>query len=92
MQLSFARRGAGGDDAWVVCKFSTFSSRQMVCMKLPTDELPYACKTAVWQEWDGRDWRPAPSLKCRPSWHGWGLDKLDSTRLKFSPGSPGGAF
>ena len=34
----------------------------------------------------------APSLKCRPSWHGWGLDKLDSTRLKFSQGSPGGAF
>ena len=53
--------------------------------------LPFS-KDLVWQEWDGRDFIPAPTVKCRPSWHGWGLDKLDRTRLKFSTGSAKGSF
>ena len=25
----------------------------------------------AWQEWDGRQWISAPSVKARPSFHGW---------------------
>ena len=83
-----------GEPGWVVCKFSTASSgRQQVCMRLSGASLPYERgNQGKWQEWDGRDWIPAPSVNCKPSWHGWGLDKLDRTRLKFSPNSRSGAF
>ena len=54
--------------------------------------MPYMRRADPWQEWNGRDWIPAPSVKCRVSWHGWGLQKLDRTRLKYSPKSPEGAY
>jgi len=84
-----------GDEGWVVCKFSTANAHMQVCMRIstPDGQMPYDKSTqGQWQEFDGRDWINAPSVKCRASWHGWGLDKLDRTRLKFSPAHAGGAY
>ena len=83
-----------GEDGWLVSRFTTSgSSRQQVCMRVVApgkESLP--TKGHNWQEWNGRDWAAAPTVKCRASWHGWGLEKLDRTRLKFSPSSPEGAY
>ena len=27
----------------------------------------------TWHAWTGRAWRPEPTVKCRPSYHGWGV-------------------
>lgn len=85
-----------GEDGWVVSRFTTAgTSRQQVCMRVAVsdkDAMPFPPKAGMWQEWNGRDWIPAPSVKARPSHHGWGLDKLDRTRLKFSPSSPEGSY
>ena len=35
--------------------------------------LPCMFKDAVWQAWAGTDWADAPSVKCRASYHGWGV-------------------
>ena len=87
----------GGEEGWVVCRFTTSgSSRTQVCMRVTApdkDALPSSSKSkGAWQEWNGRDWVTAPSVKCTQTWHGWGLDKLDRTRLKFSPSSPQGSY
>jgi hypothetical protein len=81
-----------GEEGWAVCKWSTLATKKHITMRVLTGgSLPFG-KSLVWQEWDGRDFVPAASVKCRPSWHGWGTDKLDRSRLKFAPGSPGGAY
>ena len=81
----------GGEEGWVVAKWSTLKTKKQVTMRVKTGDLPFS-KDLVWQEWDGRAWAPTPSVKCRPSWHGFGIDKLDRSRLKFSPGSPNGSY
>jgi len=81
-----------GEDGWVVTRFTTAGVRQQICMKALTNPGEFPFKNTTWQEWDGRGWIPAPSVKCRPSWHGWGLDKLDRGRLKFNSSMPEGAF
>lgn len=75
-----------------MCKWSTLATKKHITMRVLTGgAMPFA-KSLVWQEWDGRDFIPAATVKCRPSWHGWGTDKLDRSRLKFSQGAPGGAY
>jgi len=81
----------GGEDGWVVSKFTTLNCKKMSCMRLVGTTPPYDPKAGTWQEWDGRDWIAAPTVKCRATYHGWGLDKLDKSRLTHSTGSPDGA-
>ena len=71
------------------------SSKLQICMRVKTPDkecLPCGKTAGIWQEWNGRDWINAPTAKCRNTWHGWGLEKLDRTRIKYSPSSPNGAF
>lgn len=39
--------------------------------------LPNMLKDPVWRAWAGNDWVEIPSVKCRASYHGWGLDRGD---------------
>lgn len=87
-----AAKLSSGEDGWVVAHFTTFGVKQQVCMRVMTNPGEFPFKGAAWTEWDGHTWMPAPSTKCRPSWHGWGMEKLDRSRLKFSPASPDGAY
>ena len=85
-----------GEPGWTVTRFTTAgTSKQQHGMRVVApdkDALPNKCKQGQWQEWNGRDWVTAPSVMCRATWHGWGLEKLDRTRMKFSPSSPEGAY
>ena len=42
--------------------------------------MPFG-KSLVWTEWDGRDWAPAASVTCRPSFHGYGQDGGDGWQV-----------
>lgn len=35
--------------------------------------LPSILKDAVWREWTGNQWEDAKSVKCRATFHGWGV-------------------
>ena len=93
MQIDEDDLATGG---WIVARFTTSgSSKLQICMRVKTPDkecLPCGKTAGIWQEWNGRDWINAPSAKCRNTWHGWGLEKLDRTRIKYSPSSPNGAF
>ena len=66
------------EDCWVVARSLTFDTKKQLSLKVATGAgaLPFGT-SLVWQEWDGRDWAPAPSVKCRASFHGYGLDGGD---------------
>jgi len=84
-----------GDEMWVIAKFSTAGTNMQVCMRVPVNEkdaMPFGSKAGTWQEFTGKDWIAAATVKCRSTWHGWGLEKIDRSRLKYSPGSPSGAY
>lgn len=65
--LVLAADKVNGEDGWVVCKFTTFGTKKQCSMRVVGAVPPHDAKAAVWQEWDGRDWIPAPTFKCRPS-------------------------
>ena len=95
--LCIVGQDTDGEHSWAVARFTTSgSSRMQLCMRVNVaDKTKLPCGKRCdgeWEEWNGRDWAKATTVKCRSSWHGWGLDKLDRTRLKFSPTSPNGAY
>lgn len=89
--LVLAPAKLGSEDGWVVARFTTYGVRKEWCMRVVTNgAMPFG-KQAAWQEWTGRDWLAA-NVACRPSYHGWGVEKLDRRGLNFSPSSPEGAW
>jgi len=64
-------------DCWMVARSVTIDNKEDRCMKIESRPMPWSNKSASWQEWDGRNWSPAPTVKCRPSYHGWGHDGGD---------------
>ena len=81
------------EDGWVVAQYTTFSDKTAKkSMQLPGREAPWTNKAGTWQAWGGKEWAPAPSIKCRPSYHGWGRNgagAVTNTESSVSPPRPG---
>ena len=77
--LTLCLSKVGGDSCWVVAHSKTLETKERLCMKASAAgdrTFPFG-SAYKWSEWDGRDWREAPSLSARPSHHGWGADSGD---------------
>jgi hypothetical protein len=69
-----------GESCWVVARSLTFETKPQLSLKVAVGEgFPWGA-SLVWQEWNGRDWQPAPSLRAKPSFHGYGQDGGDGWR------------
>lgn len=62
------------EDGWVIAQWTTLGTKEHRCMRARGKEFPFADATSGWQEWNGREWEAAATVKCRPSYHGWGQD------------------
>ena len=79
-----------GEAFWVVARYTTLgsSSGQQLCMKLPAKQagakgkmsLPFLRATdGHWHTWTKHKWVVEPSVRCRPTYHGWGTYSRGST-------------
>lgn len=70
------------EECWLVARFTSLGKTgadnddvQNVCMRLAAgrDEMPFGrWSDGQWQAWIGRRFEVVPSVKCRPTYHGWG--------------------
>ena len=79
---------------WIVAKFSTYGRREgfeQRCLQVVSSALPFS-RGLVWSAWNGRSWEEQPSIKCRPSHHGFGVAEVnnsdDNTWNVNTPNSP----
>ena len=80
--------GENEEEGWVVAKWSTFGVKDHRCLQIPA---PNAVTPPIkdiegtpWQEWNGRAWVGDPAIKCRPSYHGWGVEKVSGESMCFN--------
>ena len=97
LAICFGQLAGDAGEGWQIVRWTTSQqAKQQVCMRIAMtdkDAMPFKAKASqCWQAWNGRDWAPAPSAKCRISYHGWGVEKLDSNRPKHAPHAPDGAY
>ena len=85
--------GENEEEGWVVAKWSTFGVKDHRCLQIPA---PSATTPPIkdidgnpWQEWNGRTWKGDPAIKCRPSYHGYGVEKVSAAGEERQGGAPG---
>ena len=69
-----------GQDGWMVAQWTTLKDTKKEirsCLRVVTEGQGQFPFQGTWQMWSGREWKDAPSLKCRPTYHGWGNDYLN---------------
>jgi len=98
--LVLAAGTVDGEPGWVVALGSVFGIHDKVAARIGGEAFPFspAQKTgrntkpapSAWQVWNGRKWIHEPTLRARPSYHGWGVtsvadrpDEQFSTTVKF---------
>jgi len=73
------------EEGWVISKFSTLPNDRR-CFQAACKGYPFG--STPWSSWNGRDWVEEPTVKCRPSYHGYGLEPLGVSHNTESSVSP----
>lgn len=69
-------------EGWVVARWTTFGTKkEQRCMQIvQSGGMPLDTKRdAKWVEWSGRRWEEAPSVRLKPTWHGYGLSSREQS-------------
>jgi len=89
--LCLAASSIDGEEGWSIGKYTTHGVKERRCMQVACEGYPFGT-ALVWSAWSGRSWEEQPSIKCRPSFHGFGLTSItgdDNTwNAQGAPNSP----
>jgi hypothetical protein len=77
--------GENDEEGWIVAKWSTFGVKDHRCLQIPAPQTVTPpikdVESMPWQEWNGRAWVGMPKIKCRPTYHGFGVEKINGEAM-----------